>query len=364
MQNLIGSGLTNTYSSLRRNNFSIAVDSTILIPPSETSNMWWSIVPPTNAYTVYEQKSYQGPSIRVSQNDSDFITIAQEYSQNNNISSVNQGLSYFDGVPQYLVTNIDYPSISTSGLTVFLDAGYTPSYCRTGGNWNDLSGTNSSAILFNSPTFSLNSGGVFIFNGTNNFASGSLSSLSQFTFGAWVNVGSVVNNSGILSVTNSVGLEIINNGFQFFNAPASGTTISINTWYYVVGTQNATTQKLYINDSLVSSATSTTSVSGTYYVGKRYDDVYFNGNIGCIQIYNRALTDAEVSNNYSVQYGRYSTVTLTPTPTPSFTPTQTITPTPTLTPTLTPSSTPPGYTIIISQDGLDLAAQNGDILIT
>jgi hypothetical protein len=364
MQNLIGSGTTNTYSSLRRNNFSIAVDSNILIPPSETSNLWFAIDPPTNGYTVYAQKVSQGPSIRVAQNDSDFILISQQYAQNKNILTVNEGLSYFDGQSQFMVTNIAYPSISTSGLTVFLDAGYTPSYCRTGANWNDLSGTNSSAILFNSPAFSLSSGGVFVFNGTNNFASGSFSSLSTFTFGAWVNVGSVVNNSGILSSTNSVGLQILNNGFQFFNAPASGTTISINTWYYVVGTQDATTQRLYINGSLVSSANTTTSVSGTYYVGKRYDDVYFNGTVGCIQIYNRALTPAEVSNNYSVQYGRYSTVTLTPTPTPSFTPTQTITPTPTLTPTLTPSSTPPGYTIIISQDGLDLAAQNGDILIT
>jgi hypothetical protein len=231
-----------------------------------------------------------------------------------------------------MVTNIAYPSISTSGLTVFLDAGYTPSYCRTGSVWNDLSGNNNLATLFNSPTFSLNSGGVFVFNGANMYASGSLSSLSTFTFGVWVSVSTLEENAGILSSTNSAGIRIVNNGFQFFNATASGTTISTNTWYYVVGTQDATTQKLYVNGSLVSSASSTTTVSGTFFVSKSFDEIYLDSTLGCVQIYNRALSPSEISNNYLVQYTRYTT--------------------------------PPSYTIIITQDGIDMAAQNGDILIT
>ena len=163
-------------------------------------------------------------------------------------------------------------------------------------------------------------------------------------------------------------------GFQFFNAVPSGTTITTNTWYYVVGTQDAVNQKLYINGSLVSTVEGTTTISGTYYVGKRYDDVYLNSYIGAVQIYNRVLSPTEILGNYDVQVIRYSTVTLTPTPTPTQTPTTTQTPTPsnTVTPTqtqtptqtLTPSVTPLGYNIIITQDGIELAAQNDNILIT
>ena len=73
MGNLFASGTSVSYGSLKRNNFLIGIDSTFIYPPSDVSGFWFGIVPPTNAYTVYEQKSYQGPSIRVSQNDSDFI---------------------------------------------------------------------------------------------------------------------------------------------------------------------------------------------------------------------------------------------------------------------------------------------------
>ncbi|NDB61595.1 LamG domain-containing protein [bacterium] len=263
MPNLIKSGTTATAGTIRRYNFFLGVDTTVQYTQEEISQFYFTIVPPANGYAVYEQKVVQGPSIRIAQNDTDFITISQQYSQNKNISSATEGLSYFNGVPQYMVTNLDYPYISTSGLTVLLDAGFTPSYCRTGANWNDLSGNDNSAILFNSPAFSLNSGGVFLMNGSSNFASGSIPSMSTFTFGAWVNITSVVGNAGIISPSvGGFGLQIgsTSQSFQFFNASADGNTIIPNTWYYVVGTQDSTTQRLYINGSLVSSATSTTTV--------------------------------------------------------------------------------------------------------
>lgn len=376
MANIFKSGTTVSQGSLKSNNFLIGLDSSV-ISQNGVSSFYAGFVPPSNGFTVYAQKEIQGPSIRVAQNDSDFITISQQYSQNKNISLVVEGLSYFDGVPEYMVTNIDYPVISTSGLTTLLDAGYVPSYPRTGSTWNDVSGGNNSATLFNSPTFSMNSGGVFVLNGTNNYASGTLSSLSLFSFGAWVNITSTSAGAGIISPsTGGIGMQISGGdaGFQFFNATPSGTTITTNTWYYVVGTQDSVNQKLYINGALVSTVAGTTTISGTYYVGKRFDNVYVNANIGAVQIYNRALSPTEILGNYDVQVIRYSTVTLTPTPTPTQTPTTTQTPTPsnTVTPTqtqtptqtLTPSVTPLGYNIIITQDGIELAAQNDNILIT
>jgi hypothetical protein len=342
MINLFKSGTTLSSGTIGRNNFIIGIDEHIGYGPTASTGFWAGITPPSGGYSIYTNKAANGPNIYTSTNDTNVIITAQKLG-GTNINTIYDALIWFDGQSDNMIVNMDYPSIATSGLTLLMDAGYIPSYPRTGSTWNDISIGKNSATLFNSPNFSMNSEGVLIFNGIDNYASGSLSSLSLFSFGVWVNVTSTSAGVGILSPsTGGVGIQISGGepGFQFFNAVPSGTTITTNTWYYVVGTQDEVNQKLYINGSLVSTVAGTTTVGGTYYIGKRFDNLYANANIGAVQIYNRPLTPTEIQNNYDVQFSRYFTVTLTPTATPTQTPTPSITASQTQTPTQTQTQTP------------------------
>ena len=60
------------------------------------------------------------------------------------------------------------PTIVTDGLVLALDAGDRNSYPGSGTTWNDLAGSNN-LTLYNSPSFSSNNGGHFLFDGANDY---------------------------------------------------------------------------------------------------------------------------------------------------------------------------------------------------
>ena len=81
--------------------------------------------------------------------------------------------------------------------------------------------------------------------------------------------------------------------------------LAANQWYFITGTYNGTTMKLYVDGTL--SATSNEQSGNIAYelsrgrIGKYEDDNedhYFNGAINDLRIYNRALTSEEVLNLY------------------------------------------------------------------
>ena len=68
MANIFKSGTTVSQGSLKRNNFIIGLDSSV-ISQSEVSSFYAGFVPPSNGFTVYAQKEIQGPSIRYTTRD-------------------------------------------------------------------------------------------------------------------------------------------------------------------------------------------------------------------------------------------------------------------------------------------------------
>jgi hypothetical protein len=76
-------------------------------------------------------------------------------------------------------------------------------------------------------------------------------------------------------------------------------------------TTSGTTATLYINENSVSSAafTSTNNSTASFNIGRitvpAPPSEYWNGSISNLQIYNRALSATEISQNYNAQKSRF-----------------------------------------------------------
>ena len=214
--------------------------------------------------------------------------------------------------------------IVTSGLIFAVDAGNLVSYPKTGTTWYNLTGS-VDGTLTNGPTFSPADGGELIFDGTDDYIDfgnpGSLfnPATSTMTMMGWIYVKN--NQSNILiglqeSGAGSLSLGTNSSGnVRFICRPTAGAqgtidssaTLALNTWYHIAMTKDTANSisdcTLWINGSPVNTAsstvnfpTSTAAIRSAYYFDAQ---IYSNINIGSIQVYNRALTAAEVLQNYN-----------------------------------------------------------------
>ena len=237
---------------------------------------------------------------------------------------------------------IDHLPVVTSGLIYYIDAGDTSSYSGSGTSMNNISGTAPGAsTLANGPTFTSN--GVrsyFTFNGsTQTVYTSSMFSLvnspvnENVTLEAWVRtsadngvVASEQGNSPINSGWHDSQIEIVSGNLRVGVYTAAGLAnllvgaVTRNQWQQYVMTFNATTGVLsgYINGS------TTTSVSGVSrlspmdgYAPQLYYPLMYQdgtslgdgsslaGDWSIFRVYNRALSAAEVLQNYNADQGRY-----------------------------------------------------------
>jgi len=216
------------------------------------------------------------------------------------------------------------PSIATSGLVLCLDAGNTRSYPGSGTAWTDLSGNANNGTLTNGPTFDSANGGNLVFNGTNQYASTplSLGGYTAFTIAAWIKTTvaskDIIATYGVsnifefwLTATKNVALYVYNTGTTY---RTSSTVVGTGSWVYCVGVYQGSNATLntYVNgilDNGVLTGTIPASVAtgaSTVVIGNANSgNYYFNGSMGQISIYNRALSAAEIAQNYNALRGRY-----------------------------------------------------------
>ena len=329
MGNVIASATTVSNGTIKRNNFLIGVNTSVEYGPTSATTFWNGIVPSSSGYTIYEQKSVNGPSIKTPSNDSQLITIANQCGGTNR-TTISGALSYFNDQSNYMVANIDYPNIVTSGLTLMLDAGYIPSYPTTGTTWNDLSGNVNNGTLTNGPTFDTANGGSIVFNGTNNYASTTNNITSTTaTFISWLNQnGSQSAYTGIL-LSRISGSTATGLGSSFGSTPTTNqlgyvwndTTntytwnseliIPTNAWCMVAVSVSSTSATAYLcQSSGITTATNTvshSSVTNNFNVGR--DPAtgvrFFNGKIAQSLLYNRALSATEITQNYNATKSRF-----------------------------------------------------------
>ena len=230
-----------------------------------------------------------------------------------------------------------FPSeLVTDGLVLNLDAGDPRSYPGSGTTWTDLSGNGNNGTLVNA-TYSNANGGNIVFNGTNSkvtFPSTNIPINGVATISLWFkSTSGTVYQNMFDTPDNSSGVWITLNGgsVQPGLIAAGWSTLSnyltasysANTWYnlVLVGDNNVGAS-LYLNGTLVASNTIKNVPSIIDLNTSRLGNVdgdraseWFSGNISNFSVYNRALSAAEVAQNYDALKVRYTSYTNTFTPT-------------------------------------------------
>lgn len=224
--------------------------------------------------------------------------------------------------------------IVTSDLVLYLDAGNPMSYSGSGSTWMDISGYNNNATLINSPTFdSLNQGSI-LFNGTTQRATIADNVLfknnTNMSISFWTNFSSIATGTysiinkgkqedknifwlwyqsapGIQRLVWEVGSDLINNIQLFYNwVPVIGT------WYNITCTFEPNLVKIYINASLVASASTTTSSipansADVFSIASYRGSLayFFSGKLNLGLFYRKTLSITEIINNFNVTRNRY-----------------------------------------------------------
>ena len=223
-------------------------------------------------------------------------------------------------------------TIITDGLIMYVDAADKDSYVGSGTTLIDLSPSANNLTTYNSPTFSSTNGGIFTFNGSNQYiykaslntpptTTLSIEVMARFTDNGIAAGGRYLMAMGRDIGTNG-GLALLAYGYagassnrlifelgSGFGNVSSGIVVSTGTWYHICATCDGTYTKFHLNGVLTArSSQSTGAVAsspgisiGSYLnssVPPGVSSAWHNGDIGFVRIYNKALNNVEVLSNY------------------------------------------------------------------
>lgn len=230
------------------------------------------------------------------------------------------------------------PSIVSSGLVLCLDAANPRSYSGTGTTWTDLSSSSNNGALTNGPTYSSSNKGAIVFDGTDDIVTGSITGsifTGNFTQTAWIYKlnanqiwqGIFTNSSPATNFTylmtfgngsvdapfNSVGVNQVGvqNGGVFLDI---GT--HINKWLYIVISKSSSTLNIYCykdgtllqNSGTITWNSGNFATTNNYQIGRHWASggvIPFQGNVSQITVYNKALSAAEITQNYNATRSRF-----------------------------------------------------------
>jgi hypothetical protein len=228
--------------------------------------------------------------------------------------------------------------IVSNGLTIYYDFSNVSSYPGSGTVVTDLSGNGNTGTLVNGPTFSSGDGGYITFDGSNDYLDTTWTGTStkSLTLTIWVYLNDINSFRSYMGIDTSVAIDrsqfyfqkagtttlgMLNNysNFQFpypgntnINIVNDSTTTSANTWYNFTATISSTQLKFYRNGTLINTVantnpfltpTGTLKMATAYYANNLVD--FLQGRIGEAYVYNRPLTDEEVTSNFNNTKTRY-----------------------------------------------------------
>lgn len=244
------------------------------------------------------------------------------------------------------------PKIVTNGLQCYLDAANSKSYPGNGTNWYDLSGNNNHGALSGSTLPTWSSGGYFNFNaGGNGIIAGNYNRIdfanqtpfhfaynSSFTIITVFKTSNANTNIGFLysiknGVSNTGGIwgavSAGNGAYSDINTNISSqrklyeytdSTFNDNTWKFHIVTYSTNNLNYSLNLSTYNNVTLNQTISnGNFYdansyfmigagwkndtLNYRYD---YMGDISIFMMYNRALSNSEILQNYNALKSRFN----------------------------------------------------------
>lgn len=230
------------------------------------------------------------------------------------------------------------PNITTTNLHFYLDADVYSSYIGTGTSWNDLSGNGYNSTLTGGPTFISTEPKSFNFNGnyallptnTANGYNGDALTVEVWvrhnTFGGVGTGRSYVSNWSSFNVNNQRGFILRTydtqtypsfwwcwGGANYYAEGPSSYVMQTGKIYHIVATyEKNVAMKIYINGNLELTTTNYTgntilfdTSNGTHIGYSPINTSYMDGNIYLARVYNRALSDVEVLQNYNATKFRF-----------------------------------------------------------
>jgi hypothetical protein len=208
----------------------------------------------------------------------------------------------------------------TDGLVLYLNAGQLVSYPTTASTWYDISGNSNNGTLINGPTFDSGNGGSIVFDGTDDNVivptNSNLELTNDLTINLWVysispksGLGIVCKGPLVNDYDYMVYISANSTTVNFYKKDSTGTSEArggfnltlLNKWVNICYTKNGTTVKGYENGVLRATNNFTNSIIRTssqpLNIGSGWSAT-LDGKISSVQIYNRALSQTEVLQNY------------------------------------------------------------------
>ena len=234
-------------------------------------------------------------------------------------------------------THIATKGIVQSGLVLNLDAGVSSSYPGSGTTWTNLIGGGNNGTLEGGAGYSSANGGSIVFDGTDDYGyidySASLAPTSAISSGGWIyysnwttsegNIFSKLQSGGYALQHSYIGVNVyflvrLGGAYQ---SSAFNKSLMNSGWNHIYGTFDGRYIQMYLNGNAVGTPYDHGSVASIEYAvnnnlaictdaaggsSNSVEGTATNATISNIQIYNRALTAAEVQQNFNATRSRFS----------------------------------------------------------
>jgi len=231
--------------------------------------------------------------------------------------------------------------ITTDGLLFFLDVANKKSYTSGSTTTTDLI-SNITGALENGVGYDSDNLGSFVFDGVDDYLNMGIKSIfdidgsDSFTFSSWVlksgglyfpifvklsypNVSTLDGyRCYVNTATNEIYVNLYSTGSNNITV-SSVDSISNNVWYNVVvtydGSQNANGINIYLNGDLLTLNIGSNTYSGTLINNENLtfggqptltNPLYGTGNISNVLLYNKVLSQSEITRNYNALKYRFS----------------------------------------------------------
>ena len=321
--------------AITNNNAVLGVDMALDYGPTDITGFWQGVTPNNGGYTIYKVSAGEQPRIVVAQDDEALIFFANSFGDRSDITTVTDAILYFKDNLGYFITNRKFDSITTSGMTLMYDPGLVQSYPKSGTTMDNLGsqgqGNNGPLMYFQTNgadvDFVDEKGGSLRFynlgDGDGSYATSSFgNSSNDFTYNVWFKVNSFTTPTWSIITSRGANQQIgiFDGGYIDFYDDYSGVEIFndggdqqiiASKWHNVtVRHIEGETTQLYLDNVLIGENTMNTNLYNedmTQFViassGNGPD--YFDGQIGHVAYYERALSVAEIEKNYDALRNRY-----------------------------------------------------------